>query len=276
MGRAGVILSDHARIELSIKRLRAAGIENAAREVRWIAESVEGAPDGVEKFEALVARRERREPLQHILGTVEFYGIDFLCDARALIPRADSEAVVEAALASVPEDFSGTLADVGTGSGCLLIAVLSQRPNAKGIGVEASPSAAALAQTNLQRLGLTSRADICLKKWQDWEGWPEADFIISNPPYIETEIIRTLQPEVRDHDPHEALDGGADGLDAYRSIFACGANIKEDCRLVLEVGYDQAESASEVGKNYGFECVQRTADLTGHQRALTFQKHSTK
>jgi release factor glutamine methyltransferase len=137
-----------------------------------------------ERFADMLRKRQARQPLQHILGTTEFFGLEFLCDARALIPRPDSEIVVEAALRLIPEGEAMTVADLGTGSGCLLAAILANRPQVRGVGVEASPQAASLARENLSRLDLRTRAVVFEGSWVDWPDWQTAGLIISNPPYI--------------------------------------------------------------------------------------------
>jgi len=268
-------------------KLRGAGIDHPRREARLLLQLAYGLsaadviarerdtpPDGEAnaRFSDYVKRRAKREPLQHIEGRTAFYGLDLICDPRALIPRADSECVVEAALERLPEDASGLVADLGTGSGCLLLALLSQRPNMRGVGVEASPGAAALARENLTHTGLQARGDIIETSWNDWDGWGNADLIISNPPYIETAVIETLAPEVRVHDPAGALDGGVDGLDAYRSILALAAqHMKPGAWLVLEIGHDQGVTVLELAALMGLKGAAVTQDLGGNDRAAVLQ-----
>lgn len=281
----------HGMLGEAARTLENAGIDDARREARLLAQYAfdmsaadivlkesEMIPDGEElaTFEMCVSRRAAREPMQHIIGVTEFYGLELISDARALIPRPDSEVVVEAALELIPEDFDGLIADLGTGSGCLLLACLSQRPNARGIGIDASGDAISLAQENAVKTGLSARSEFVHASWEVWNAWEEAELIISNPPYIETEIINSLQLEVREFDPKSALDGGMDGLNAYRSIFAACANLKKICPLVLEIGYDQAESLPILAKGFGFDCVSLKRDLGSHPRALTFQKGTEK
>ena len=267
--------------------MREAGIDTARLETRWLLAHVAGcqsadliarggdpvSDETISDFSDVIARRATREPLQHILGTTEFYGLDFLSDARALIPRPDSEIVVEAALARIPEGQPVFVADLGTGSGCLLSAILAHRPEASGEGVEASPEAAALARENLSRLGQSDRASIHDGPWSGWQKWNEADLIISNPPYIVSAEMAGLMPEVRDHDPAAALDGGADGLDAYREIVRLGATaMKPGAWLVFEIGYDQRESVSGLLEMAGFEAISCLNDLGGNDRAIVAQR----
>ena len=263
------------------QELAAAGIGEAALEARLLLSHITGlsramiiarsdralTPDELQAVREAITRRSAREPLQHILGVTQFYGLDIRTDARALIPRPDSECVVEAALDRMPKDLPLQVADLGTGTGCLLAALLTQRPLARGEGVEASPEAAELARENLQALGLTGRAGIFSGSWADWQGWAGADLIISNPPYIASGVIPALEAEVRDHDPMGALDGGADGLDAYREIISLARTLmKPGAWLVLEIGYDQKAAVLGLMASSGFVEAASGADLGGNDR----------
>lgn len=263
------------------QELVVAGIGEAALEARLLLSHITGlsramiiaqsdrplTPDEMQAVREALSRRSMREPLQHILGVTQFYGLDIRTDARALIPRPDSECVVEAALDRMPKDTPLQVADLGTGTGCLLAALLTQRPLARGEGVEASPEAAELARENIEALGLTGRAGIFSGSWADWHGWAGADLIISNPPYIASEVIPALEAEVRDHDPMRALDGGADGLDAYSEIISlAGAAMKPGAWLVLEIGYDQKAAVLGLMASSGFVEAASGADLGGNDR----------
>ncbi len=236
-----------------------------------ISEGTSPVPKGVQDaFGAALARRLAREPVQHILGHTGFYGLEILSDTRALIPRSDSEIVVERALALLPSDAKVQVADLGTGTGCLLAAILSHRPMATGTGVEASPAAASLARENFRQLNLESRAGVFEGSWGDWTGWGEADLIISNPPYIASREIESLEPEVRRFDPVAALDGGADGLDAYREIIGiAGARMKSGAPLVLEIGHDQRIAVLALLEAAGFAETAHWRDLGGNDRCVT-------
>ena len=263
--------------------LEEAGIVNARLESRWLLAHVTGnqpselisrgqdnvPEEAVGAFRNRVSRRAGREPIQHILGTTEFYGLEFLTDARALIPRPDSEIVVEAALGQLAPDEPARIADLGAGSGCLLAAILANRPLASGTGVEASAEAASLARENLLRLGLSARAAVHEGRWSEWQGWSDVDLIISNPPYIPSGDLAGLMPEVRDHDPAAALDGGPDGLVAYREIVRIGAAaMKPGAWLVFEIGHDQAEAVIALLDAAGFQSVSLFRDLGGNDRAI--------
>ncbi len=255
-----------ARHEARLMLLHAAGIQYAAL--------VSGEHDAVpahviETYEGMIRDRIARRPVQHILGAVGFYGLELLCDARALIPRPDSETIVVEALNLLPEGEEVFVADLGTGSGCLLAAILANRPFAAGVGVEADAAAASLVRENLQRLGLHTRATVFEGSWADWEDWARADVIVSNPPYIASAVIPGLMPEVRDHDPHAALDGGADGLDAYREIIGLAAKrMKPGAWLIFEIGYDQREAVLALFDDAGFVEPGASQDLGANDRAV--------
>lgn len=272
-----------ALIQRATERFREAGIIEARHNATSIMLGVSGlsraalisaglspVPPGVQDaFGAALARRLAREPLQHILGHTGFYGLEILTDARALIPRPDSEVVVEQALALLPEDRPAQVADLGTGSGCLLAAVLSQRPLATGTGIEASPAAASLARENFEQLGLSARANLFQGRWSGWTGWSGADLVISNPPYIPSRDIDTLEPEVRRFDPIDALDGGADGLEAYREIIGLGqAWLKPGVPLVFEIGHDQRIAVQALLAAAGYSGMGHRQDLGGNDRCV--------
>ena len=269
------------------QQLRDAGIEEAALEARLMLMAVSGfsrtglisagtdpVPEDIAaRFREMLRERQTRRPLQHILGMAEFFGLEFLCDERALIPRPDSEVVVEAALHLIPEGAGVVVADLGTGTGCLLSAILANRPGARGVGVEASAQAASLARENLARLGLAARAAVFEGSWADWPDWQAADLIVSNPPYIASAEIAGLAPEVRAHDPMAALDGGEDGLVAYREIIRLsGQHMKPGAWLVFEIGYDQKDAVSGQLEVAEFTEIGSSKDLGGNDRAVWGRK----
>ncbi len=214
------------------------------------------------------ARRAARVPLAHILGIREFWSLPFRVTRDVLVPRPDSETLVAAALdAGLPD--GARLLDLGTGSGCLLLALLHERPDWTGVGVDRSPAALAVAQENARALGLADRAGFVAGDWTA----PLAsrfDAILSNPPYVRSADLATLDPEVRDHDPALALDGGADGLEAYRRIVAeVPRLLRAGGRLGLEVGGGQAAAVSGLMAAAGFGGLIRRHDLGGVARCLT-------
>lgn len=283
-------LSYQALVRQGTARLAGAGIEDARFEARllmltitgmdstrWISAEMDPAPlEVADRFAAMIEARTSRRPLQHILGTTEFFGLEFQSDGRALIPRADSEVVVEAALRLLGSKPPVFVVDLGTGSGCLLGAILANRTDARGLGVDISPDACALARENLARLGLADRASLFEGSWADWTGWAEADLIVSNPPYIASPEIALLAPEVRDHDPHLALDGGPDGLVAYREIVGLAApNMRPGAWLVFEVGHDQKDAVSGLLEAADFTDIGAAKDLAGHDRAVWARKRES-
>ena len=270
-------------IRAAAKTLTKAGIEEARQNAMMLMLAAFGdtraalisagsspVPKGVQDaFAAALVRRLTREPVQHILGHTSFYGLEILSDARALIPRVDSEIVVERSLALLPSGIPARVADLGTGTGCLLAAILSNRPLAAGTGVEASPAAASLARENFRQLGLEGRASVFEGSWAHWTGWGEADLIVSNPPYIASREIQSLEPEVRRFDPMAALDGGADGLEAYREIIRiAAARMKPGAPLVLEIGHDQRVPVLALLEAAGFAETAHWRDLGGNDRCV--------
>ncbi len=258
------------------RRLAEAGIETPRLESRlllahalgWTPEALIRdlhAPADPGAFFGLVARRAGREPLALIVGWREFWSLRFKVSPATLIPRADSETVVEAALAACPAP--GRVLDLGTGTGCLLLAVLSERPGALGVGVDLSDAAAVLARNNARSLRLGARA---LFVCGDWASAVEArfDLVLSNPPYIETAAVSGLMPEVAAHEPWRALDGGEDGLDAYRTIVAGLPRLLAPGGVaVLELGFGQFPAVAGLARGAGL-AVEARADLSGTPRAM--------
>ncbi len=254
-------------------RLAAAGIEDARREARVILAAAHGVDaagllllDTVDAalFEPLVQRRVAREPLAYILGRREFWGLMFEVSPATLIPRPDSETIVEAALAACPAP--ARVLDLGTGTGCLLLAVLHERPGAFGVGVDLVPQAAALAARNAQVLGMGTRAAFAAG---DWAAALDGtfDLVLSNPPYIPDADIAGLMPEVAAFEPRTALDGGVAGLEAYRRIIAdLPRLLRANGVAVLELGVGQAQFMMVVAAQAGFACTIHR-DFSGIERA---------
>jgi len=215
-------------------------------------------------FAALVERRLRHEPIAYITGTRAFWTIDLEVGPGVLVPRADSETLIEAAVAHFADRKPKTVLDLGTGPGTLLLAALAEWPEAEGLGVDASEQALAYARRNAARLGLN--ADFALGNWADGITG-RFDLILANPPYIGTGDI--LPPEVRDHEPGEALFAGPDGLDDYRRIIPGLPRLLAPGGIaVLEIGYTQAEAVCALVREHGL--VPRiTRDLQGHSRVVS-------
>jgi len=229
--------------------------------------------DAVAAFEAMLQRRLRREPVSKIIGRREFWSLEFRTSPDVLDPRGDSETLVAGVLAAIADrQASLRIVDFGTGSGCLLLSLLHELPNAIGVGIDVSPAALSVAQDNAERLGLTSR---CLFRLGSWGKGIEGSFdiLISNPPYIESSVVPGLEPEVADYDPLLALDGGADGLDAYRALLPDLARLAmKDAFAALEVGMGQDVAVSHLLAGAGFGEIAVLPDLGGIGRVVTGRK----
>lgn len=231
-----------------------------------------GAPADMALYETLLARRAGREPLALITGRQEFWSLPFAVSPATLIPRPDTETLLEAALALFPErNRVGSVLDLGTGTGCLLLAALTEFSGAFGVGVDLAPEAARLAAANAAALGLTGRAAFLVGDWAaPLVG--RFDLILSNPPYIETSAIPTLMPEVRQHEPAGALDGGPDGFDAYRRIIpALPDLLSPNGAATLEVGQGQAAFVIGMARDARLLATSE-ADLAGIPRAVVLRR----
>lgn len=220
----------------------------------------------------LIARRVGGEPIARILGRKEFWSLDLELSKETLVPRPDTESIVEVALAGTArKDAALTVLDLGTGSGAILLAMLRELPNARGVGTDIAPGAVAAARRNAARLGLAARAAFAVMNWADALG-AGADIVVANPPYIATAEIGGLSPEVRIHDPRLALDGGEDGLAAYRQVVpAIGRLLAAGGRGIVEVGAGQAGAVARLGTACGL-VAKAHRDLSGIERALEFSR----
>jgi release factor glutamine methyltransferase len=219
---------------------------------------------------ALLTRRLAREPVARILGAKEFWGLSLKLNGDTLVPRPETETVVEAALDAIGERRSGALriADLGTGSGALLLALLSECPRATGVGTDVSAGALACARGNAQTLGLAERATFTLSDYGAALAGP-FDLVVSNPPYVRRDDIVTLQPEVRQFDPLRALDGGPDGLAAYRVITADARRLlRHDGVIVVELGEGQLAAVTALFTAAGLAVEAPRYDLLAIARAL--------
>lgn len=276
-----------AALRDAVARCEAAGIANAAGDARFLVLGALGLdardlalggerplePDEGLRLEAALARRLAGEPVARILGAWEFWGLPFRLAPETLVPRPDTETVVEAALAAVPDRAApGRILDLGTGSGCILVALLRELPRARGLGLDRSLPALRTARENARVNGVGARAGFVAGDWCDALEAP-FDLVVSNPPYIARGLIPALAREVRAHDPVAALDGGTDGLDAYRRILGglrAGAILAPGGTLVLEIGFDQAEPVRALARAAGLAVRGLSRDLAGHDRALIF------
>lgn len=224
---------------------------------------------------AFMRRRIAREPVARITGRKEFWSLPLQVDAATLVPRPETETVVEATLAAIdaggPRSRALRIADLGTGCGALLLALLSELPHACGVGSDVSLDALRMARGNARRLGLTRVAFVVCDLATALRG--PFDVIVSNPPYIASGDIAALAPEVRDFEPRGALDGGADGLDFYRAIAATApALLTRDGALAVELGAAQAESVAALFAAAGLAPSPPRPDLNGVPRALLARK----
>lgn len=261
-------------LALALKR---AGIADFTFEARILIEDLAGGRDPIDEAAAIrlndaLLRRLAGEPLWRILGAREFWGLSFALSPATLEPRPDSETLVEAALSHLAARRHDELRllDLGTGTGCLLIATLREFPQASGLGIDLSPDAVATATGNAARNGIAERAAFRQGNWT--AGIDECfDLILSNPPYIGSDEIAGLDRAVREHDPLLALDGGADGLDAYRAIAAAlPCRLKPEGRAILEIGAGQEQAVIALMRQAGLRHLDSRRDLGGHIRALVF------
>ena len=268
-------------------QLKAAHIDSPAIDARLLLEAATGASrldiltdphravtdDQSATLAAYVDRRLRREPVSRILGRKGFWKIMLNVTPDVLTPRPDTETVVEYVLRDFPEHAPWSILDLGVGSGAILLALLAERPAARGLGVDVSEEALAVARDNAAGLGLAGRMALLRTDWT--AGLHDATFelVVSNPPYIASEVIETLEPEVRDHEPRIALEGGADGLDHYRILAPEILRVlKPGGRFAVEIGYDQKAAVEALFRAAGAVGVQTLRDLSDKDRVVAGSK----
>lgn len=221
-----------------------------------------------------VERRLKREPVHRILGSREFHGMDLSISKETLEPRPDTEILVDSVLPYlrqiVAAKGAARLLDLGTGTGAIILALLKESAETQGIGSDISEDALKTAAENAARLGLSERFETIRSDWfKNISG--RFDIIVSNPPYIRSDVIPALEPEVRDFDPLAALDGGPDGLAAYRAIAAdAGDFLEKDGVIGVEIGFDQKENVAAIFRSAGFKLVQAARDYGDNDRVLVF------
>lgn len=271
----------------AVRRLDAAGVEDAAREARRLAQwalrtdaagllarkgSALTEPEGV-ALDGAIARRAAREPFARIAGEKEFWSLSFRLVADTLVPRPETETLVEAALARIDQRFPDRAApvrvlDLGTGSGCLLLALLSEWPRASGLGVDASADALACARANAERLGLAARTAWRQADWAAGIAGP-FDVVLANPPYVAEDDWRTLAPEVREHDPKRALVAGENGLaDTRRIVAALPGLLAREGFACLEIGAGQWDAVAALAGEAGLRVLETRRDLAGIERCV--------
>ncbi len=265
----------HASAELDARLLlaHACGVSQSAL---WTAEMDHIPKDAFARFETFIARRLSGEPVSRIIGTRSFWKHDFLVSPATLDPRPDSETLVEQVLTIATheawEEKPLSILDLGTGTGCLLLSLLGELPKARGTGSDISVDALVTARRNAERLGHEDRATFVATNWFDGINGP-FDIIVSNPPYIPSADISGLMNDVRLFDPSVALDGGNDGLDAYRAIISGARRVQDNGWLVLECGAGQSDDVMVLLGEHGYEAPQPNlalaTDLSGIVRCVT-------
>ena len=271
------------RLDDAVARLSRAGVESPRVDVEWLLAAALGVTRGrlvavveqpmddevAERFEAWIRRRAEREPLQHLLGTQAFRDLVLSVGPDVLVPRPETEMLVSWALELLPPLGTGPLVlDVGTGSGCLACALASERPDVRVLASDASPAAAALARENVDALGLTDRVTVTVSDLFSGLTPVRADLIVSNPPYVPTGVIDTLAPEITEHEPRAALDGGPDGLRVIRRLVGDAPRwLQPNAPLVLETfGDEQADKVIVLMQEAGFVNLVIRSDLAGVTR----------
>lgn len=268
----------------SQKRLKAARVDSPAIDARLLLEAAANATrtdiltDPYRKLSAeqaatldgYLTRRERREPVARILGRKGFWTLLLNLTPAVLVPRPETEVVVDLVLKRFAEREAFTILDVGVGSGAILLSVLSERPAARGLGTDLSEEALAVAKDNAANLDLNDRAAFLRTSFADGLGDAGFDVVVSNPPYIRSEEIEALDPEVREHDPRLALDGGADGLDAYRALAPEVLRVlKPGAPFFVEIGWDQKDAVEALFREAGAQEVTTVRDLSDRDRVVT-------
>ncbi len=265
------------------KRLEAAGVDSPVLDARLLLEAGAGvsrldivtdprraiSDEQVHAVDVLTKRREAREPVSHILGRKHFWTLDLAVSANVLTPRPETEFVVEAGLQeTLPADAPHRILDLGTGSGAIMLALLKERPNATGVAIDISEEALAVVRANAEQLGVAERLQAGQGNWAEHID-ERFDLVVSNPPYIRTSDIDGLEPEVSRFEPRVALDGGADGLAAYRIIAAALPSLlKPGGAFALEVGAGQAESVKALAEEAGLATGEPRRDLSGIPRVV--------
>lgn len=275
-----------AALTATAHALTAAGVANPQREARLLLCLAAGlaiedtltagdrplSATESSELEALARRRADGEPMARLRGSQEFWSLPFTLGPDTLIPRPDSETLIQAALSLLPSGAGGTILDLGTGSGCLLLALLSERPEAVGLGVDIAPAACALAAENADALGLSGRAEFVAADWRELPlsvTQRRFNLVLCNPPYIPDGMIDGLAPEVARFEPRRALAGGPDGLDAYRAVLpVAAALLGPGASLLLEVGAGQAALVEALFGGAGLQAGGRHDDLAGTPRCL--------
>ncbi len=265
-------------------RLKAAGVDSPSIDARLLLEAATGAgrvdiltdpyravdADKIAALDAMIDRRVRREPVSRILGQKGFWKIMLNVTPDVLSPRPDTETLLDVIVRAFPPHRAFDMIDLGTGSGAILLAALMERAGARGVGTDISTEAIAVARENAANLDLNSRCTFIRTDWAAGFADDSFDLVVSNPPYIPTGDIPGLDPEVRDHDPHLALDGGPDGLQPYRDLAPEIARIlRPEGVFAVEIGWDQGAQVKALFEAAGFTGVKVVKDLGDRDRVVT-------
>jgi release factor glutamine methyltransferase len=273
----------------AVERLAAAGVETPDLDARRLLEAATGlassalaaeptrilSPEEETRFEALLKQRLARRPMSQIEGRVGFWTLELAVTSDVLTPRPETETVLEAALAETADRKTGRVLDLGVGSGTLLLAFLSERPGWSGVGVDLSAAALAVASANMRALNLQGHAALVQGDWDaGLDPGAGFDLVLSNPPYVTTAELSELAPEVRDHEPRLALDGGADGLNSYRRLAPRLSRLMaSDGAAVFEIGTGQGPAVAELFKTaVEGASVRIVPDLDGRDRAVVVRR----
>ena len=269
-------------------KLKAAKVDSPVIDARLLVEAATGASradivtdpyrevgeEAMAMLDGYVERRSRREPVSRILGRKGFWKIMLQVTPDVLSPRPDTETVVQEALAHFDEHRRFDVLDLGVGSGAILLSILAERPLARGLGTDVSAEALAVARDNAAHLGLEDRMALLRGDWTEGMADASFDLVVSNPPYIPQGDIAGLDPEVRDHDPHLALDGGADGLEHYRRLAPEILRVlRPGGRFLLEIGCDQSDAVEMLMRAAGAGGVRTVKDLSDRNRVVTGERN---
>jgi release factor glutamine methyltransferase len=276
-----------ALVEVS-QVLRKSGVPDPRREAASLLAMVTGrdrtfliahaeaelSPDEIDRLKDFVQRRASGEPMQYITGHQEFFKLDFEVEPGVLIPRPETEILVEKALQLIDPSSSVEICDVGTGSGCIVISILHERANVRGVGLDISPAALKIAGRNAARLGVAGKLELkesdCFSALQQGKRF---GMLVSNPPYVAESAMESLQREVRDHEPIEALTSGPDGLNMIRRLLRQAPSYLEPGgHFLFEMGFDQSEAVRELVARSSWELVEILDDLQGIPRIANLRK----
>ena len=273
VGRAAGVLAargvENARLDAEVLLADVLGLDRAGL---FAARRV-GLDDRERRaFEAMLARRARREPLQHVRGCQEFFSREFLVDRRVLVPRSETETLVEAALDLARALEHPTILDLGCGSGVIAVTLALEHPGARVVACDVSPDAVEVARENARRLNAGGVEFGCGDLFAPTRP-RRFDLVACNPPYVPRAELERLAPEVRDHEPRIALDGGEDGLDFYRRLASAAGDVLGDGGVaVMEIGHGQSRDVAEILAAGGLEVVCTRRDLAGIERVLVVRR----